>query len=90
MKHDDQSISSLITEIGHAINANNGSCPIVEEALTKALDVALKAERLFAAAREYRHHAVSPDGERYGRMYFDARDRLDAVLAETEPQGCKS
>lgn len=90
MKHDDESIGSLITKIGHAINANNGACPLIEEALTKSLDITLKAERIFAAAKEYRHHAVSPEGERYAEMYFDARNRLDAVLAETEPQTCES
>lgn len=86
MQLNNDSIGSLITEIGHAINANNGSCSVIEEALTKSLDLALKSERLFAVAREFRRHAVSPEGERYYDLYIDARDQFDAVIKDAESQ----
>jgi hypothetical protein len=31
----------LVEKIGAAINANNGQCPVIEEALTEALDVVM-------------------------------------------------
>lgn len=32
---------NLVEELGAAINANNGQCPVIEAALTKALDFVL-------------------------------------------------
>ena len=35
-------MDDLIKSIGAAINENNGQCPVIEDALTKAMDLALR------------------------------------------------
>ena len=35
-------MQQLINEISAAINANNGECAVIEEALTKSLDLAMR------------------------------------------------
>jgi hypothetical protein len=77
-------VEALLIDLGHAINANDGRCYLVEEVLCRCTSLCIDVLELLAAAEgaTAEYHAYLTRGEGM-RSFIPSMDRLCAAVRRT-------